>query len=134
VETVEVTEVVQVEALSTSLTLAQSVDEVDLSVLTAQLSSLYGVPTSAIRLSLSGGSVLLDLQILTSPEKNFSSLAEAVLAVNDSYLSHVTSGSAVRSAAVSQVAWNESITTNTTVERAVDCRVGHWCVATHACL
>lgn len=126
VTVVEVMEQVEVEGLATSLTLDQSVEDLDLNTIAAQLAALYGIDPSAIRLVPSGGSVVIEMQLVASAGTSLAALAAIVLAVGDAALSLAIGSSAVRSAVISQVALNETVRRNQTREMEVDCPTGHW--------
>ena len=73
-------EEVEVAAVSTTLTLDQNAEEVDLDELKTRLALLYNVPVSSIRLGLSGGSVVLVLEIIAANSSESLALASAVSA------------------------------------------------------
>ena len=127
VTVVEVMEQVEVEGLATSLTLDQSVEDLDLNTIAAQLAALYGIDPSAIRLVPSGGSVVIEMQLVASAGTSLAALAAIVLAVGDAALSLAIGSLAVQSAVISQVAaLNETVRRNQTREIEVDCPTGHW--------
>ena len=125
---VEVEEVVEVAAVSTTLTLDQNAEEVDFDELRQRLATLYNVPASTIRLGLSGGSVVIVLEIIATNASESSAIASAVAATTSDSLTSVLGSVAVISS-VQQVVRNETIRRNQTVELQLDCPVGHWCTA-----
>ena len=125
---VEVTEVILRPAVSTTITLQRSLEDVDAPTLTASLAALYGVTESSIRLELTSGSVILGVQIIASNATNTSALAAAVLSVADSALTVALGGSATRADALETVL-NVTVRSNQTVQEQDDCPVGHWCTA-----
>jgi hypothetical protein len=119
---------VEVAAVSTTLTLEQNAEEVDFDELRQRLATLYNVPASTIRLGLSGGSVVIVLEIVATNASESSAIASAVAATTSDSLTSVLGSVAVISS-VQQVVRNETIRRNQTLELQLDCPVGHWCTA-----
>ena len=124
-QVIEVEEVVEVVAVSTTLTLDQNAEEVDLDELKTRLALLYNVPVSSIRLGLSGGSVVLVLEIIAANSSESLALASAVSATTRATISSAL-GSVTVISSVQQVVRNETIRRNQTLELQLDCPVGYW--------
>ena len=124
-QVVEVEEVVEVAAVSTTLTLDQNAEDVDLDELRVRLAGLYNVPLSSIRLGLASGSIVLQLEIIATNSSDILTLTSAVETTTSESLSSVLGGAAIISS-VQQVVRNETIRRNQTVELQLDCPVGHW--------
>ena len=124
-QVVEVEEVVEVATVSTTLTLEQNAEEVDFDELRTRLAALYNVPISSIRLGLSGGSVVLTLEIIAANSTDSVALASVVAATTSATISSALGSVAVISS-VQQLVRNETIRRNQTLEVLLDCPVGHW--------
>jgi hypothetical protein len=110
--------------LTTELTLEGSVEDADLPTLAQQLASLYGVPVSSLSLSLSSGSIVLLLTIL-SESSNASALASVFASVDDSALSASLGSTVHRSGEVQLGFQNQTVSVNSTVMGLLDCPHGH---------
>ena len=86
-----------------------------------QLAALYGVPVSSIVLSLSSGSVVVEVQIIATAETDLAALEATMAAVNDTVLSSAIGSEVTRAAEILQVIQNVTIRRNETVESQLDC-------------
>ena len=118
-------EIVEVAAVSTTLTLEQNAEDVDFDELRVRLAALYNVPVTSIRLGLAGGSIVLQLEIIATNSSDISTLTSVIETTASESLSSALGGAAFISS-VQQVVRNETIRRNQTVERQLDCPFGHW--------
>ena len=115
--------VVKVEEVATELRIDAELSSIDPDALRLQLAEVYGVPASSITLSLSAGSVVVQIQIASTAVNGTGQgelLAATLAAVNSSTLSAALELPAVISAAPTVTTRNESV-----VEQ-LDCPTGHW--------
>lgn len=129
--TVEVEEVVEVEAVHTELILDQDLDTIDRAVLIQQLADVYGVPSEAISLSASAGSVVVTFSIDPSllQDVTVEELAAQMQGVNVTSLATALGASVQLVKQPTVEVRTEVVKQTVTKQVQVSCPAGFWCSA-----